>query len=223
MKRTVHQERATPLSERKKFRRDARPIEVKCAVCGEVQLLLSSVARVRKTCAKKSCTSELKRRNAGSQAATVEERLAHKVAKRESGCWEWQGATNKDGYGVMMVEGKKMLAHRLSYAMHSGSLSPDALVCHHCDNPPCVNPRHLYAGTNQTNVDDRTSRGRSVHWAGELNKASKLTDGSVAHIRKAWSEGVASQKDLARMFGVSPSLISKVVNGHIWGHVNDEA
>lgn len=223
MKRNEHQRKSVPLSERIKVRRDAKPVEVECPVCGEVQKLLASVAKGRKTCGKKQCTAELKRRNARSQAGSLRERMNSKFAKRDSGCWEWIGAKNQAGYGVLVVGGKSMLAHRLSYVMHKGCLDPGVLVCHHCDNPCCINPEHLYAGDDKTNAFDRMSRGRSASHVGELNEIAKLTDESVSQIRRAWAEGVLKQKELAEMYDVSPSLISKVVNGHIWGHVNDEA
>lgn len=221
--RTEHQRKAVPLSERVKVRSDAKPVEVECPICGEVQKLLASVAKGRKTCGKKQCTAELKRRNARSQAGSLSERMNSKFAKRDSGCWEWIGAKNQAGYGVLVVGRKSLLAHRLSYVMHKGRLDQGALVCHHCDNPCCVNPEHLYAGDDKTNAFDRMSRGRYVAPAGELNGISKLTDEAVSEIRRAWAEGGLKQKELAEIYDVSPSLISKVVNGHIWGHVNDEA
>lgn len=217
-----YQSRSVPLSQRSKVRRDAKPVDVTCPVCGKTEQLLASVAKVRKTCGEKTCTADLKRRNAKGQAGSIRKRFESKFVKRESGCWEWIGSKGKHGYGVMVVDGKSLRANRLAFKVYNKPLSEEQLACHHCDNPSCVNPDHLYAGTGLTNAYDRISRGRSASHVGELNELSKLTDDAVIYIRNAWRKERVRQSDLAQMFDVSPSLISKVVNHHVWGHVKDE-
>lgn len=85
----------------------------------------------------------------------------------ETGCWEWIAERNRKGYGMFWHKDSMTGAHRASYELHVGEI-PDALhVLHRCDNPPCVNPEHLFLGTNQDNVDDRQRKGR---WKVNANK-----------------------------------------------------
>lgn len=71
-----------------------------------------------------------------------------------SGCWLWSGRANRRGYGVLYVRGKNLFAHRVSYEEHRGPIPPGLLVCHKCDNPPCINPDHLFVGTQSDNLTD---------------------------------------------------------------------
>lgn len=89
-------------------------------------------------------------------------RFWSKVSKEpnEKGCWIWTGELGIKGYGIATVRGFRVAAHRLSYLIHNGSLDPDLMVCHNCDNPPCVNPEHLFQGTNSDNVRDCVNKKR---------------------------------------------------------------
>lgn len=80
----------------------------------------------------------------------------------ENGCWEWNAALNARGYGTLIKERKAVGAHRLGYEFFHGDIPAGLYVCHKCDNPRCVNPDHLYAGTPADNVRDRDERNRFV-------------------------------------------------------------
>lgn len=87
-------------------------------------------------------------------------RFVTKVHEATSGCLEWQGAKNRSGYGVINCGDRTRLAHRVAYRLYVGPVPDGMQVCHSCDNPSCVNPDHLWAGTNMDNVKDRDQKGR---------------------------------------------------------------
>lgn len=131
----------------------------------------------------------------------------------ESGCWISTHCWNEDGYGRT---GKKpRLAHRLSYEIHYGPIPAGLLVCHRCDTPSCVNPDHLFLGTDKENTQDCKRKGRLRRSPGELNGSSVLTEENVLEIRS--SELTA--KALAVKFGVTPPSIYKARTGFTWAHV----
>ena len=125
-------------------------------------------------------------------------------------CWEWQGARDKAGYGWTTVDGKTMQTHRRALELVNGSIPRGKLALHHCDNPPCVNPNHLYAGSSRANARDRDKRNR--------NGRARLNRVSVRRIRAAVEGGQTHQK-AADAFGVSRATITRIVNRQSWRHV----
>lgn len=103
------------------------------------------------------------------RAGTPEERLWRNVSIQTEGCWEWLACKNPGGYGIVRLsDGKNILAHRLSWLSLVGPIPDGLCVLHHCDNPPCVRPDHLFLGTLAENNKDMTAKGR--HWAHRRSK-----------------------------------------------------
>ncbi len=124
-------------------------------------------------------------------------------------CWEWAGARTGGGYGSFIFQGICYSVHREMYKFFKHLQIPEGYyICHHCDNPACCNPKHLYAGTPKDNARDRVERGRQVQ--GETHPAAKLTNAEVGAIRKV-DLGKTSIAQLAEDYGVAYSVIWRVV------------
>lgn len=122
-----------------------------------------------------------------------------------SGCWEWQGNLDRYGYGIFKLGNKSYKAHRYSYELYNGSFEQSFHVLHCCDNPKCVNPEHLFLGTNQDNIQDKVNKGRS-----KINNR-RLTNDEKVNILKLLE--VKSEKDVAKIFDVHISTISRLKKG----------
>lgn len=133
----------------------------------------------------------------------------------DDACWIWTGPKIKDNYGRFHLREQKFQAHRVSYAIAHGGLESDVLICHHCDNPPCVNPKHLFIGTHRDNNLDKLEKGRAGVPYGEQHWASKLTPDAVRMIRASQK----TQRRLAAEFGVSQDQISAIKRREAWRHV----
>lgn len=132
----------------------------------------------------------------------------------KTGCREWQGGRDKDGYGKTMLWGRPISAHRASYLLNIGPI-PDGLdVLHRCDNPPCVEPTHLFTGTNMDNIRDRDSKKRQACGVG--NGGAKLSASNVAEIRATYTGAYGEASAFAKKYGVSRSCIWRVVTGRHW-------
>ncbi len=94
---------------------------------------------------------------------TLDDAMKGKFTIPESGCWEWKRRSHTFGYGAVSFQGRNIPAHRAMWILHFGSIPDGLLVCHKCDNPPCVNPDHLFLGTSTDNNRDMLSKGRMKH------------------------------------------------------------
>jgi hypothetical protein len=136
--------------------------------------------------------------------------------KKGDGCREWTGSLATAGYGRVNLGGRRrILAHRLSYELHVGPVPAGLFVRHHCDNRSCVNPAHLFLGTNQDNMDDMWAKGRGPDPRGERNGRAKVTAVQVAAIRARRAAGESSAA-LAAEFGVTRSAVWQIVRGRSW-------
>ena len=140
--------------------------------------------------------------------------------KFEDRCWMWCGAKDRDGYGHIKVKGKLRVAHRLSWEIYIGPIPEGLNVLHHCDTPPCVNPAHLFLGTDRDNTRDMIAKGRRHNSpaVGEQVGSSKLTEEQIQEIRRLYYPGV-NQKELGLRFKVAQSAISKIVTKKNWKHI----
>lgn len=135
----------------------------------------------------------------------------------EDDCWEWQGGKWKQGYGGFKINDRRNIgAHRFSYLINGGAIGR-AYVLHKCDNPPCVNPSHLFLGNHQDNMDDMVKKKRNIAFSGEKNMHSKLSKEDVLEIREIG--GKLSKRKMAKVYGVSPNSISNVIKRKTWKHI----
>lgn len=133
-------------------------------------------------------------------------------------CWEWNGGKYVSGYGQVSTPGDiSRPVHRMAHLAWIGPLEEEQQVCHRCDNPPCMNPAHLFAGTRKDNMQDCAQKDRITF--GERVQWSKLTEEDVRNIRAVYATGEFSQKEIAAAYGVSQSNISHTVNGRTWARV----
>lgn len=147
-------------------------------------------------------------------------RFWQKVDRRSpNDCWLWTGGMHASGYGSGCTDKnseEQILAHRLSWQLHFGSIPDGLFVCHHCDNRPCVNPAHLFLGTPADNTRDMVQKNRQVQ--GESTRTAKLTISQVAEIRSRFANG-ETQTDIARNYNVSKSCIYLIVRSKNWKSV----
>ena len=151
----------------------------------------------------------------------TEHRFWTKVDKRSAAeCWEWTAGRHRRGYGKYSVNRSTLPAHRVAWVLTHGEIPEGLLVCHACDNPPCVNPAHLFLGTAKDNAADRDTKGRANTPVGERSAFAKLTDSEVLAIRACAAEPL---KALATRYHVSAATISRVRHNLIWKHLDAAA
>ena len=158
-------------------------------------------------------------------------RFMAKVAIQENGCWMWQGALGKKGYGMFSVGSSRnpdgtrrnsmRAAHRVSYELFKGNIPDGLFVLHKCDTPGCVNPDHLFLGTNTDNMQDMDAKGRRVNGPsyGSDHGNAVLDEAKVMEILKLLESRSPTQRKIAEMYGVSFATINHIKTGRLWAHV----
>lgn len=169
---------------------------VRCETCGsEFEKTLTMIRKTKRNFCSRKCFGESRKNNP--------EKFWAKVKKEPNACWIWTGSGNPDGYGIVSVSNSRMSTHRYSYELAFGKIPEGLHVLHKCDNPPCVNPAHLFLGTNADNMEDKNVKDRA---------GLKLKTKDVHAIIDACKSG-CTQRSVAKQFGVSPSHVSKLCSG----------
>ncbi len=148
---------------------------------------------------------------------TIEDRFWSNtvIVPYDKGCWLWIGTKDKDGYGTISRGCKgsgSERAHRMSWMLHKGPVPPHKIVLHECDNPACVNPSHLRAGTNKENTADAISKNRMAF--GERHGMAKLTPRAIQAIRADWPS--LSSNQLAEKYGISRTHAWEIATRKVW-------
>lgn len=158
----------------------------------------------------------------------IERRLLDNLRRSPSGCWEWSRSRNPAGYGKMGMNWVLYKTHRIAYTLFCGQIPDGLCVCHHCDNPPCCRPDHLFLGTASDNQRDMVAKGRHGGGAarippenrtrGQRSHFAKLTDADVLAIRDAVKRG--DRRDgIARRYGVTRHTVRSIAKGLTWMHL----
>ena len=149
----------------------------------------------------------------------IEQRLLDGIEKDpKTNCWEWQKATTANGYGHLWCNGKLEYAHRISAMLYLNfNISSKMCVLHKCDNKPCINPKHLFIGTNQDNVTDKMKKGRGT--IGEKHGLARLTEIQIRQIKKEYVPRIKTARALAKKYKVSQKHIYQIVHNKRWRHI----
>lgn len=150
---------------------------------------------------------------------TVEQRFLQYVQVAASGCWLWTGFVNERGYGKFRFRGKKMRAHRVAWILFRGEVPDGLKVCHTCDVTRCVNPDHLFVGTQAVNLADMRAKGR--HACDTTQNRNKLQPSQVLELRQRVASGEA-QLRIAEEFGVGPATVWNIVHRRTWADLYED-
>lgn len=148
----------------------------------------------------------------------ISERFWKKVEKT-AGCWRWMGAKNDCGYGKLGVFLTEIYAHRMAMYLTGTVIPPGLFACHKCDNPSCVNPGHIFIGSNTDNMLDCAKKGRMRRAVGEKVPRARFTSEQIMGIRSAYKRNLFGYLKIAKIFGVSSGCIRGIIQRKTWKHI----
>lgn len=128
-------------------------------------------------------------------------------------CLVWTGPKGRKGYGLMTVGGKCRQVHRIAWEIVNGQIPAGMICCHHCDNPPCCNPEHLFLGTHKDNKHDAIAKGRHAH--GVTHSRARLTEDDIRAIRA----DTRPHTIVAVEYGVGDDHICRIRSRFVWKHL----
>ncbi len=150
------------------------------------------------------------------QNTLTKELIEKRIKVMPSGCWEWQGTVLDRGYGQIRINYKRYPAHRISMHIYRNfDLSSDLFICHRCDNPPCVNPDHLFPGTHAENCKDSVAKGRWVNNQGSRHGMAKIDEDDVLLIRTL-RELNWPNRSIGEVFEITQSCVSAITLNRSW-------
>lgn len=154
---------------------------------------------------------------------SIEERFWSKVNKTDS-CWLWIASKNPSGYGLFNMDGRSKLAHRVSLKLSGIEFDDSLYALHHCDTPACVNPSHIFLGTQAMNMEDMNKKGRGSikgfkNGCGSKHGNALLTEDQVLEIRRKYQPKKYTLKMLANEYGIAITNVSAIVNRKSWTHI----
>lgn len=188
----------------------------RCGICGiKFRAEQNQIRRGRGKYCSKECAGLARR-------VPLADRFFDRVGcKTESGCILWNGQFSEGGYGVISYKtgrtGNSVRANRVAYELMVGPIQDGLFVLHRCDNPPCINPTHLFLGTVADNSKDMVVKGRSAR--GERHGSAAVTESTVLELRERYRQGGISKRSLAREYGIGESALAHILKRRSWSHL----
>lgn len=150
---------------------------------------------------------------------TQESLLRHVEHDTNGGCWLWSRGLTSDGYGICQHGKRTQLAHRVAAQVFLGERIDGLMVCHRCDVPACINPKHLFVGSQSDNMADMRSKRRANRPLGQRNGRAKLTDDRAREVFDLAHLGCFTKTEIAAAYGVSNSSVGRVASRESFSHV----